>query len=45
MLRFSTLEEAEKSTELNGTKIEEHIIKVDMALRKDFEKEQILLAL
>ena len=45
MLRFSTVEEAEKATKLNGTRVEEHIIKVDMALRKEVEKEQILLAL
>ena len=44
MLRFSTKEEAEKSKKLNGTNVEEHRIRVDMAENKGFEKEQILLS-
>ncbi len=44
MLRFSTKEEAEKSKELNGTNVDDHRIRVDMAENKGFEKEQILLS-
>lgn len=39
-VRFSTKEEAMKSQKLNGTKVEEHVIRVDMAQNKEFEKNQ-----
>jgi len=39
-IRFSTKEEAEKSKKLNGTNVEEHRIRVDMAENKGFEKDK-----